>query len=279
MNLKMPNVIIKEAGRKEESLKFVLGWLEPAAWVLTNLQWTGKYEGKENTVAAREQTTSWIELACMFSLLTGKAVGPEDMDFATGAQVAKEAMGQVAKGCQILAKGRKIPYKNFHRLLEKAGANAACGLPPTAGFNRRPLMNKFPGLARGVATLMKFAANSGEGLKTRMPALATLKPEWRPSGLVETFEQLQKKRAERRQGSGQKDVLKPDLVQRTPTIPTKQRRRGPCTFGCTETSRKDRSGPVWYAVPNPPPLAGLTAGETLCAKCHDWLVRNKRRRV
>ena len=280
MNLKTPQVVIKEAGKKERSIKFELGWLEPAAWVLTNLQWSQRFEGRENTVAAREQTTSWVEMACIFHLLTGKAVGPNEMDYATGAQIAKEAMTQVAKGCQILSGGKKIQFKAFQKPMTKAGANTACGLPLTPGINRRPMLNKYPGLARGVATMLKFAANSKEGLKTKMPVLSTFRTSWKPSGLVETHEQLQQKRAERRKGcEGQKDVLKPDLVQRTPTIPKKRRRGGLCTFGYADTSRSDRSGPLWYAVPNPPPLAGLTAGETLCAKCHDWLVRNKRRRV
>ena len=112
-----------------------------------------------------------------------------------------------------------------------------------------------------------------------MPALATLKPEWRPSGLVETFEQLQEKKAERRRGQGKKTSSNLTWCKERQLSRQSKGEEGLALSAALKRREKTRSGPVWYAVPNPPPLAGLTAGETLCAKCHDWLVRNKRRRV
>ena len=141
-------------------------------------------------------------------------------------------------------------------------------------------MNAFPGLARGVAALMRYAADHSKGLTASIPCLTAVKPCWKPSGLVETAAQLKsvvEKR--RRKASTGADVLRPDMAQRTPTIPKRLGRSGPCNFCCTVTSRNDRYGPRWYAVPSPPPLGGLTAGETLCAKCYDWLIANKRRRI
>ena len=127
---------------------------------------------------------------------------------------------------------------------------------------------------------MRLAADSGRGLAAIMPSVPAIKPSWQPSGVLNTVDQLREVVESTRAGVKQNmDVMRPDLVQRTPTIPKRVGRTGPCTFGCTTTSRKDRNGPLWYSVPNPPPLAGLQAGETLCAKCYDWLIANKRRRI
>ena len=101
-----------------------------------------------------------MDLARIFRLLAGYARGPHKLDYVTGATIAKTAVLEAAKVAPILdCNVCKLNAKKIFQEISSAGGNVTCGLAPSAGFRRRPLMNAFPGLSRAVATLLRYAAN------------------------------------------------------------------------------------------------------------------------
>ena len=92
---------------------------------------------------------------------------------------------------------------------------------------------------------------------------------WQPSGLVAIIARLAERSSENR--------LQPDLAPRDIKMqipegrqPTNVRvhnaaaRVGPCTFGCTSTTRNQYGNPNWRACPDPSPWGSVLPGATLC---------------
>ena len=151
-------------------------------------------------------------------------------------------------------------FKKSIKELPKAGAAITCGVNSLQGLSRRPVTDDHPTLAMLTATCLKLAAEDTQKLDLRIPHLKLAGLVWKPSGLFSTAEAIRNRQE-----------LKLDAAPLRSKRRTKDKREGPCVFGCLPKATLSQNGSIqWYAVPDPSPWHGISPGETLCKKCYSW---------
>ena len=92
---------------------------------------------------------------------------------------------------------------------------APLGFDNMQGLTRRPNFHKWPGLSKAIATLVRYAKRSEDGLKARVPRIQWMTPKWQPSVMGDIMEKVGNKR---KLLQGQE--IQPDMAQRTLRLKT-----------------------------------------------------------
>ena len=281
MRIKLGFARFRDVWGKDVAVKILLQWVEPYVWALLQTRWTEQPSQLTNTVNRRACTVSWMEWACVVAVLAGRASQPFNATFVMAAAVAKHLWQAITPFCVACnGDGIKMPVKKFVQTCDNAGATITCGVASAQGINRRLIMDDHPGLSIAVAALLKFASLSPIRLCTAMPAYRWWQSKWKPSGLLETHQQLRECGARTRMPNADMRV---DNLRWRPRkqVASKKTLTGPCIFGCRTSAQSTalaRARGRWYRVPDPPPWPGVQPGETLCSRCYGWGIGNPRAR-
>ena len=125
------------------------------------MHWTAQQYPAMCSVDKRASSFSWLELACLVSVVTGMAVGPNNATFQQACAVVKQLWNMLVGFFEVAdGAGNSLALKKAIKVSHTAGASVTCGIPSPQGLNRRVLLEDIPGSSISVATLIKFAAKS-----------------------------------------------------------------------------------------------------------------------
>ena len=263
---------------KISTVKCLLKWVEPFIWFMTQLRWTKRMSPAASQAEKRTTSTSWLELACAASVLTGKMTAPVDATFMQACAVTKQLWAMLAPYF-VVTDGDTFcsPLKKCISFTDYAGAAITCGVSSAQGVDRRCIWEDMPGCSIAVASLIKFASKSVDRLRTNIPVCKWWKVKWYPSGMLEAHQQLRQLSNVAPIYPNQMQVDHQRWKRRRP--PMKVALTGPCIFGCTVSTKANptsRAKERWCHVPSPSPWPGVASGEVLCMKCYSWGVGNPR---
>ena len=147
-----------------------LDWIEPFVWMLGQLRWTAPQSSTTGSVDKRASSLSWLEMACIASVLTGNAVGPSNASFIQLIAVVKQLWAML-QGFFIMTNDEEesVSLKKAFKLSDAAGAAITCGMPSPGGISRRCILEDLPGISISVATLIRYAAVNPDKLRANIP--------------------------------------------------------------------------------------------------------------
>jgi hypothetical protein len=193
---------------KKSRINIQDAWIEPMLWCLHNMEWTNKMNPDADTVQKRHTTCTFLELACAIDILTGGRCGPKGASFHEKTEICKKIWTIAAV---------HFKFKARIELADSLPAAAPLGYDGMPGVTRRPNFGKWPGLTRAIATTIRFAKKSEDGLMTKMPRVQWFKPKWEASVMGEIMEQLENRRRQL-----QSHEICPDMRQRTLRLSTQR---------------------------------------------------------
>ena len=273
LNINLGRAALEVPGGKKVHIKCHLAWVEPFIWTLQQLRWTKLQDASSSAVEKRQTSCSWLELALICSIATGRAVGPRNVSYLASAAICKQLWNRAARFVQAVDDtGQNATLQKFGPLLKCAGAAVTCGIANLTGLARRPITDDIPGMSLALAALLKYAADSPERLFTSVPALSIPSMKWEPSGLISTAEMLC---AQPVQAAPSVDFLQAKVKASSAAKKGKPKLSGPCVFGCN-TSLDCKKAVAWYRVPRPSPWPEIMPGEVICRRCYLWGVANRR---
>ena len=170
-------------------------------WCLDNLEWTHENNKEANKVQQRNTSCTFVELTCAIDIITGGRCGPTDASYRDKVDICKKIWNAAAN---------QFRFKTKIRTANDLPTAAPLGYDKMQGLTRRPNFDKWPGLSRGIATLVKYAKRSEDGLMARLPRIQWMTPKWQPSVMGDIMEKVGNRRK-----LLQEHEIQPDMAQRT----------------------------------------------------------------
>ena len=276
-------------------------WYEPLFWFLSQLRWSAK-DFSGDLQARRESTCTYLELVIASDLLTGGAIGPRSATIGHRVTIFRRLWQSVLKHCGLIHNRSEVSPKVFFSYRDAVPSLDSFGISRQSGFMRAPLWNFLPGLANNIAGALVKLAREPSIMSSLLPPTYIIKPIWCATSvnalLALSFDLIQARSAETgmlAKGAVSKrafirDNLESNRCRKPHVIPRvsvssklsgKRLRTGPCFFGHSTTSGKDRMrNERWNVCPAISPWPSLVSpGDTLCQRCYQLHLRCKARGI